>query len=71
MNVTLAPMKGFDPVKDFEPVMLVASAQDVLLVPPASPFRSVKDLIDYARAHPGELNYGHARSRLELHARQR
>ena len=58
VNVTLAPMKGFDPVKDFEPVMLVASAQDVLLVPPASPFRSVKDLIDYARAHPGELNTG-------------
>jgi len=37
--------------------MLVATAQDVLLVPPNSPFRSVKELIDYAKAHPGELNY--------------
>jgi tripartite-type tricarboxylate transporter receptor subunit TctC len=54
----LAPVKGFDPVKDFEPIMLVATAQDVLLVPPNSPFRSVKDVVDYARAHPGELNTG-------------
>jgi tripartite-type tricarboxylate transporter receptor subunit TctC len=56
-NVTLQPSTEFDPVKDFEPIMLVATAQDVLLVPPNSPFRSVKELIDYAKAHPGELNY--------------
>jgi tripartite-type tricarboxylate transporter receptor subunit TctC len=57
VNVTLAPMKGLDPVKDFEPIMWIATAQDVMMVPPASPFRSVKDVIDYAKAHPGELNY--------------
>jgi tripartite-type tricarboxylate transporter receptor subunit TctC len=57
VNVTLQPSKEFDPVKDFDPIMLVATAQDVLLVPPTSPFRSVKELIDYAKAHPGELNY--------------
>jgi tripartite-type tricarboxylate transporter receptor subunit TctC len=57
VNVTLQPSTEFDPVKDFEPFMLVATAQDVLLVPPNSPFRSVKELIDYAKAHPGELNY--------------
>ena len=57
MNVTLQPSTEFDPVKDLEPIMLVATAQDVLLVPPNSPFRSVKELIDYAKAHPGELNY--------------
>jgi len=57
VNVTLAPMKGLDPVKDFEPIMWIATAQDVLMVPPQSPFRTVKDLIDYAKAHPGELNY--------------
>jgi tripartite-type tricarboxylate transporter receptor subunit TctC len=50
-------MKGLDPVKDFEPIMWIATAQDVLMVPPQSPFRTVKDLIDYAKAHPGELNY--------------
>ena len=57
VNVTLAPIAGFDPVKDLVPIMWVATAQDVLMVPPNSPFRSVKDLIDYAKAHPGELNY--------------
>jgi tripartite-type tricarboxylate transporter receptor subunit TctC len=57
VNVTLQPSKEFDPVKDFDPIMLVATAQDVLLVPPTSPFKSVRELIDYAKAHPGELNY--------------
>ena len=57
VNVTLQPSTEFDPVKDFDPIMLVATAQDVLLVPPTSPFRSVNELIDYAKAHPGELNY--------------
>jgi tripartite-type tricarboxylate transporter receptor subunit TctC len=57
VNVTLAPMKGLDPVRDFEPIMWIATAQDVLMVPPSSPFRSVRELIDYAKAHPGELNY--------------
>jgi tripartite-type tricarboxylate transporter receptor subunit TctC len=57
VNVTLQPSTEFDPVKDFDPIMLVATAQDVLLVPLNSPFRSVKELIDYAKAHPGELNY--------------
>jgi tripartite-type tricarboxylate transporter receptor subunit TctC len=57
VNVTLAPAKGFDPTKDFEPIMLVATAQDVLMVPPDSPFRSVRELIDHAKASPGQLNY--------------
>ena len=57
VNVTLQPSTEFDPVKDFEPIMLVATAQDALLVPPNSPFRTVEELIDYAKAHPGELNY--------------
>src|SRR6266480_3577342 len=57
VNVTLQPSTEFDPVKDLEPIILVATAQDVLLVPPNSPFHSVKELIDYAKAHPGELNY--------------
>jgi tripartite-type tricarboxylate transporter receptor subunit TctC len=57
VNVTLAPMKGLDPVRDFEPIMWIATAQDVMMVPPNSPFRSVKDVVDHAKAHPGELNY--------------
>ena len=57
VNVTLAPIKGFDPTRDFEPIIWIATARDVLMVPPNSPFRSVAELTTYAKAHPGELNY--------------
>jgi tripartite-type tricarboxylate transporter receptor subunit TctC len=57
VNVTIAPLKGFDPVKDFEPIILVGTAQDVLMVPPNSPVHSVKELIEYAKARPGQLDY--------------
>jgi tripartite-type tricarboxylate transporter receptor subunit TctC len=56
-NVTIAPMPNFDPVRDFDPVIAVATAQDVLMVPPDSPARSLRDLIEQAKARPGELNY--------------
>jgi tripartite-type tricarboxylate transporter receptor subunit TctC len=56
-NVTIAPMQGFDPVKNFAPIILVATGQDVLMVPPDSPFHSVKDIIDDAKAHPGKLTF--------------
>ena len=58
VNPHLYPRLGFDPRKDFQPIMLVLSAPTVLVVPANSPFRSVKDVIDAARANPGKLNYG-------------
>src|SRR5262249_24379986 len=57
VNVTIATYQGFDPVRDFQPVTLVATAQDVLMVAPNSPYRSVQDLVEAATARPGELNY--------------
>lgn len=57
VNVTLQPSKDLDPLRDFDPIMLVATAQDVLLVPPTSPFRGVRELIAHARANPGALDY--------------
>ena len=56
-NVTIAPARGFDPVKNFAPIVLVATGQDVLMVAPNSPFHSIKDIVDYAKAHPGEVTY--------------
>src|SRR5689334_24779587 len=43
---------AYDPEKDFEPVTNVVSGPQVLTVPANSPFKTVKDLIDYARANP-------------------
>jgi tripartite-type tricarboxylate transporter receptor subunit TctC len=47
----------YDPIKDFAPVSLVALTHSLLLVNPALPVKTVKDLIDLARAQPGKLNY--------------
>jgi tripartite-type tricarboxylate transporter receptor subunit TctC len=60
VNVTIAPYKGFDPVRDFEPVVFVGTAQDVLMVPPEFPAKTVQELIDIAKKRPGELNYASA-----------
>jgi len=51
---------NYDPDKDFVAITKVVSGPQVLVVPASSPFKSVKDLIEYARANPGKLNYGHA-----------
>lgn len=42
---------------DFTPVSQVAVATNVLVVPNQLPVKSVKELIEYAKKHPGELNY--------------
>ena len=44
----------------FTPIALIASAPNVLVVHPSIPVGSVKELIEYARARPGALNYGSA-----------
>jgi tripartite-type tricarboxylate transporter receptor subunit TctC len=47
----------YDPQKDLVPVIITSSQPNVLAVNAALPIRSVKELIDYARANPGKLNY--------------
>jgi len=47
----------YDPVRDFAPVSLAASAPYALLVHPAVPARSVKELVALAKSRPGKLNY--------------
>jgi len=48
----------FDARRDFAPISPIATFANVLVVPPDSPFRSLSDLLAYARAHPGKLHYG-------------
>jgi len=49
---------AYDPVRDFTPVSLVATAPEVLVVASDSPIRSVADYIDFAKKHPGKMTYG-------------
>jgi tripartite-type tricarboxylate transporter receptor subunit TctC len=44
--------------RDFIPVSLISQGPNVLVVRADAPFQSLKDIIDYARANPGKLNYG-------------
>ena len=53
----LMPRLAYDPQRDFVPVAHVADAPSVLLVTPSLPVKTVAELIAYARAHPGQLNY--------------
>jgi tripartite-type tricarboxylate transporter receptor subunit TctC len=51
---------GYDPRKDFAPVGLIAESALVILVNPALPVYSVKDLIALAKKEPGQINYASA-----------
>jgi tripartite-type tricarboxylate transporter receptor subunit TctC len=60
INLALYPKIGYDPVRDFTPISLVATLPLALVVNAAVPARSVKELIALAKARPGELNFASA-----------
>jgi tripartite-type tricarboxylate transporter receptor subunit TctC len=51
---------GYDLQKDLVPVTLVALVPNVVVVHPSVPVKSIKELIDYAKANPNKLNFGSA-----------
>ena len=52
--------QGFDAAKDFTPVVLVSTIPNIMVVPEASPWNSMKDLISDAKQNPGKFTYGSA-----------
>jgi tripartite-type tricarboxylate transporter receptor subunit TctC len=58
INAALYRKAKYDPVKDFEPVIQVVATALVLTVNAGSPFKSVRDLVGYAKSNPGKLSYG-------------
>ncbi len=58
ISPTLYKKLNYDSVKDFAPISLVAEIPNVLLVPPSFPVKNLKELIEYAKANPGKLNFG-------------
>lgn len=48
---------SYDPQRDLAPVVLVSTPPGLLLAHPSVPVKSVQDLINHARSHPGKLNY--------------
>ena len=58
---------SYDPIKDFEYISLFAITQNVLVVHPSLPVKSVKELLAYAKANPGKLNMANAGSASQSH----
>src|SRR3954463_16106958 len=56
-NAVLQKAATYDPIADFEPITNIASGPFLLVVRNSLPVKSVKELIAYAKANPGKLNY--------------
>jgi tripartite-type tricarboxylate transporter receptor subunit TctC len=57
INASLYRKIGYDPVKSFAPVIQVGHLPNILVVHPSVPAKNVKELVAYAKAHPGKLSY--------------
>ena len=57
-NPSLYKSLAFEPQRDLDPITLIANSPTVLVVPPSLPVNTLPEFIAYAKARPGELNYG-------------
>src|SRR5690606_31673698 len=58
VNMHLFGERAPDPFKSFEPIVMMAEAPLIAVVGPGVSAKSLKELVDYIRAHPRQLNYG-------------
>jgi tripartite-type tricarboxylate transporter receptor subunit TctC len=66
MNAAIGRKLPYDTIRDFAPVCQTASQQLILVVHPSLPVQSTKELIEYAKARPGKLNYGASSNAVQL-----
>jgi tripartite-type tricarboxylate transporter receptor subunit TctC len=57
LSVALYPKLAYDPTRDFEPISLVAAQPNLLVVHPSLPVKTLKELIAFAKARPGQVRY--------------
>jgi tripartite-type tricarboxylate transporter receptor subunit TctC len=67
INPALYPKMPYDHIRDFAPVILVAGVPNVLVINPSLPVNSVQELVAYARANPGKLNFASSGSGTSIH----
>ncbi len=58
INAALYKKMPFDHIKDFAPLSRVANVPNLLVAHPAEPYKTVPEMIAYAKAHPGKINFG-------------
>jgi tripartite-type tricarboxylate transporter receptor subunit TctC len=56
---SVSPSAGYDPAKNFAPIAKLTESYQILVVPASSPFRTVHELVDFAKMNPGKLNVAH------------
>lgn len=56
-NVTIYPKLGYEPLRDFAPIMNFVETPNILVVHPSLPVKSVKELVALAKSRPGEITY--------------
>jgi tripartite-type tricarboxylate transporter receptor subunit TctC len=66
-NPVIYKKMPYDALRDFAPITLAVVAPNILVVHPSLPVKTVKELIAFARAHPGQLNFGSAGSGTNPH----
>ena len=64
---TLYPKLPYDPVNGLAPISIVAKSGNLVVVPADSPFKTVRELVAYAKANPNKLNYGSSGNGSTLH----
>ena len=67
IHPALRPNVGYDALKDFEPITVIANTHQLILGHPSVPAANVKELVAYAKRNPGKLNYGSAGSGSATH----
>jgi tripartite-type tricarboxylate transporter receptor subunit TctC len=67
VNPSIVKVLPYDTQKDFAPVVLVASSPQVLMVNPQVPARTVKELVELAKARPGQLSFATAGNGTAIH----
>ncbi len=60
INPSVYPNMPYDPVKDFSPIIMVSYSPHVLAVHPSVPAANIKELVAYAKANPGKLNFANS-----------
>ena len=63
----LYPKLPYDPVRDFAPVTMIASFANILVANTGLPFKSVQELVAYAKSRPGKLNFASAGTGTSTH----
>lgn len=60
VNPFIFPKLPYDPIKDFTPITLISKVPSLYVVHPDLPVKNLKEFVAYAKARPGQLNYGSA-----------